>query len=84
MLGESCIFGATLQVIIVVLLKIDPTPNEFAETAVINAAVGSMDGARAAAAVDSIIYDLDFVRLRQSCNGFKICLCSLLLHSCLS
>jgi hypothetical protein len=36
-----------LKVIIVVLLKIDPTPNEFVEAAVINTAVIVIYGVRA-------------------------------------
>jgi hypothetical protein len=67
-----------LQVIIVVLLQIDPTPNEFVEAAVINTAIIVIDGVRA------VIKDLDFLGLRQSCNSFKISLSSLLFHSGLS
>lgn len=77
MLGESRIFGAALQVIIVVLLEIDPAPNEFVEAAVIDTTIIALQG------VTTVIYDLDFVGLRQGCDCFKVSLSSLLFHSCL-
>jgi hypothetical protein len=73
-----------LQVIIVVLLEIYPSPHEFIEATVINPAIIILNSIRAATDVEAIIYNLDFMRLRKGCNGFKISLGSLLFDSCLS
>jgi hypothetical protein len=73
-----------LQVIIIVLLEVDPSPHEFIEATIINPAIIILNSVWAAGHVEAIINNLNFVRFREGCNGFKISLGSLLFDSCLS
>jgi hypothetical protein len=73
-----------LQVIIIVLLEVDPSPHEFIEAAVINPAIIILNSIWAATDIEAIIYNLDFMRFRESCDSFEISLGSLFFDSCLS
>jgi hypothetical protein len=73
-----------LQVIIVILLEVDPSPHEFIEATVINPAIIILNSVWAATHVEAIINNLDFVRFREGCDSFEIRLGSLFFDSCLS
>jgi len=73
-----------LEVIIIVLFEVDPSPHEFIESTVINPAIINLSCVWAATDIEAVIYNLNFVRFKEGCDGFEIRLGSLFFDSCLS